>query len=182
MPPLSAILRRLLPRRGVPIRWVTPYLAVGPAFETSSARRLAAEGIAAVVDLRATENHDASRLAEAGLQLLHLPVPDRGAPTIEQLEGGTSWVQTRVERGVPVLIHCRGGQGRSVVMACAVLLRMGYPLSMAHGLVQQATGIVAPTDRQLAALVEFSDRLRQKTGPVDLGRPALDGGRTSLWS
>ena len=43
------------------------------------------------------------------------------------METGSNWVLHEIEMpGSKVLIHCQHGMGRSVILAGAVLLKMGY--------------------------------------------------------
>ncbi len=113
-------------------------------------------GIGSVLDLRAEVSPDPAAFARSSLRFLHLPVPDREAPTEGQLMEGTSWVLSEIAAGRRVLICCRLGRGRSVTLACAVLLTMGFPLSQTLPMVARHRQAAQPTQGQLAALQAFA--------------------------
>jgi len=57
-----------------------------------------------------------------GVEVLHSPIPDFTAPSVEQLLEILRWIDTRVREGKKVLIHCFGGLGRSGTVATAWLM------------------------------------------------------------
>ena len=64
---------------------VTPQLAVGGAFRNRQIKRLKQRGVTAVVDCRLEARDDAQALADAGIQFLHVPTPDRYGFTFGQI-------------------------------------------------------------------------------------------------
>ncbi len=138
--------------------WITPTLAVGSASAARSPRRLASAGVRAVLDLQQETSDPSDRFAAAGLAYLKAPVPDFGAPGQAALEQATAWVLARMANGQPVLIHCRAGHGRSVCVAMATLLRMGYTLPEAFNLVRRQQPALALSEPQLEALRTFANR------------------------
>jgi len=136
------------------ITWVTPQLALGGRLRPEQVPAIARLGIGSVLDLR-EEGHDERLLGQYGIRLLHLPVPDRAAPSQEQLREGTQWVLQEMAADRKVLVHCEAGSGRSVTLVCAALLCMGFRLPEAYGLVRRRRGLVGPSDEQLGALEEF---------------------------
>src|SRR3954453_18329961 len=111
--------------------WVTDSLAVGGAFQARDVRRLRAQGVTAVLDLRAEAADDASLLAEHGMAFAHLDIQDHSCPTDETFEQGVEWVLAQQEAGRKVFIHCMLGAGRGPVMTAAVLVACGYRPSAA---------------------------------------------------
>src|SRR5207247_8551975 len=71
---------------------VTPQLAVGGAFRKRQIKRLKHRGVTAVVDCRSEAEDDPGALEQAGLQLLHLPTPDRHRVTYAQMSPGVDGV------------------------------------------------------------------------------------------
>ena len=142
---------------------VTPQLAVGGAFRPSQVKLLKARGVTAVVDCRQEALDDQRALAEAGLEFLHLPTPDRYGFSFEQLREGVEWVMSR--QGTTFL-HCEHGVGRGPLMTCAVLVAQGHSAPEALRIVRTARWQAMPNDRQLAALLAFEKewRSRQRNG------------------
>jgi protein-tyrosine phosphatase len=175
---IALILREPLPRLGLRLlarlmEWlsdlvpkqlnysqVTPELAVGGAFKTSQIRLLKARGVCAVVDCRLEALDDRAALAEAGLDFLHLPTPDRYGFTYDQLHAGVDWI---LSRAGTTFIHCEHGVGRGPLMTCAVLVAQGYSAPDALRIVRTARWQAMPNDRQLAALLTFEKDWRAKT-------------------
>lgn len=157
---LDALLGYLMGRgKGKPdITWITPQLALGGRLRAEQVPAVARLGIGSVLDLREETHDDERLLGQYGLRLLHLPVPDRAAPSQEQLREGTEWVLQEMAADRKVLVHCEAGSGRSVTLVCAALLRVGYRLPEAYGLVRRQRWIVGPTDEQLGALEEFGQQ------------------------
>jgi len=140
--------------------WITHQLAVGGRVRPEDIHALARTGITAVVDTRAEYSDDAQAMAKEHIGLLHLPTPDTYPLTVEQLRQGAAWVQERIKQGGRVLIHCEHGVGRSVLLACAVLVYGGMKAQDALNLVQSKRWQAAPNQRQVARLKEFEDACR----------------------
>ncbi|MFO1069045.1 MAG: hypothetical protein U1E14_11045 [Geminicoccaceae bacterium] len=96
---------------------------------------IAAWGAALVVSMTETaemERHGAAGLPEAlaatGIAWVHLPIRDYGAP---DGSSGPSWPELSaglhaiLDRGDGVLLHCRGGLGRSGMVALRLMVERG---------------------------------------------------------
>jgi protein-tyrosine phosphatase len=141
---------------------VTPQLAVGGAFKPGQIRLLKARGITSVVDCRQEALDDQAALAEAGLDFLHLPTPDRYGFTYDQLHSGVDWVLQRLANGGKAFLHCEHGVGRGPLMTCAVLVAQGHSAPEALRIVRAARWQAMPNDRQLAALLSFEQEWRSR--------------------
>ena len=139
--------------------WITPDLAQSDRFGSRQVPALARLEIGAVLDLRAEERAQPGALARAGFHYLHLPVPDHGAPTEEELAHAADWVLQELGDDRKVLVHCRLGRGRSVTVVAAVLVRMGYPLADAMDLVRRRRPDAILSDAQVAVLYRYADLL-----------------------
>lgn len=53
---------------------------------------------------------------------LRIAVTDHEDPTLEQLEEAIAFIAARRARGERVLVHCKGGHGRSAAVAMAWLM------------------------------------------------------------
>ncbi len=87
------------------LSWVTDSLAVGGAFRPQDVRRLRAEGVTAVLDLRAEATDDPALLARHGIRFLRLPTPDTHAPAQEDFDRGVDWVLEQQAAGQKVFVH-----------------------------------------------------------------------------
>jgi hypothetical protein len=99
-----ARIRELRPRE-LNLSWITDALAVGGAFRAQDISRLRAQGVSAVLDLRAEASDDPELLAEHGIEFLRLPTPDTYPPSPEDLERGVEWVLDRQAVGHKVFVH-----------------------------------------------------------------------------
>lgn len=158
---LAKFLSLILGHKGLipDVTWVTPELAVGGGFYRWQVGELRARGVQSIVDLRLEDRHNEVVLTQHGMNLLHLPVLDYGAPSQEQLLRGTRWVQGQLAQGRKVLINCRRGRGRSVTMLCAVLMTQGYSLDEAYARIRRKRWFASLNHSQRRALEEFADIL-----------------------
>ena len=66
-----------------------------------------------------------------GLTWWHLPIADRGAPDTSFVrhwrDGVGSDIRARLCRGERLLIHCKGGMGRTGLLAAQILVEFGVP-------------------------------------------------------
>ena len=70
------------------------------------------------------------RAEERGMEVIHLPIPDGGAPVEPEADRYVPLIEDvveRLEKGQTVVVHCRGGQGRSGMLAASVLVALGHP-------------------------------------------------------
>lgn len=102
-----------------------------------------------------------SLLADAGIDWKHLPIRDFGGPVGAS---AAAWPRMSVllnaylDRGAGVLIHCRGGQGRSGMIALRLLVGRGEDAEAAlHRLRHTRPGAVE-TEEQLAWASEPGSR------------------------
>lgn len=148
----------------VDLSWITPQLAVGSRFSPEAVPQLVAMGIRAVVDTRSEDRDDAELLARHGIAFRHAPIPDYGASSCEALLDVTNWLLDRLANGERVLVHCRHGIGRSVVVGCAVLMRQGESAIGAYRVVKDGRPLAAPNGFQFEALLAFERFLKHQNG------------------
>jgi predicted protein tyrosine phosphatase len=135
--------------------WITPHLAVGAAFPARAVPTLAQAGLRAVIDLRSEAHDDPGLLARNGLAFLHLPVDDLLAVRPAQLDQGVAFTQAHLDRGEPVLIHCREGIGRSVTLMLAVLVAQGLEPLTAMTRIKDRRHYASPSPAQFEAWAEW---------------------------
>lgn len=93
------------------------------------------------------------RLKELGLEVLHSPIPDFTAPSLEALLEILRWIGEKTREGKRVLIHCLGGSGRSGTVAVAWLMySKGLPLREALYRVRSLRPTAVETPDQLNVL------------------------------
>ena len=133
--------------------------------DESDVRRLTMLGVTRVLNLvedgeypRGTRRKVERALADAGIVELRLSTEDHGALAPELLEEATARVNTWLDRGRTVYLHCRAGWQRSTsVAAGAIAIR--DDISPEHALVriQALKGSAAPLPHQRDDLQRWFD-------------------------
>jgi protein-tyrosine phosphatase len=96
-------------------------------------------------------------LRRNGLRLHRLPVPDFGVPAAEPARVLAATVVRRLAEGASVVVHCRGGVGRSSTVAAAVLVAEGIGPDAAWQALAAARGRHVPeTYAQRAFVAELA--------------------------
>lgn len=97
---------------------------------------------------------------EAGLMLVHVPVPDMGAPSHRQFETILDTIQRANQSGLGVAIHCAAGKGRTGTALAAYFVGQGLSAAAAIEKVRDLRqGSIETTDQALA--VEEFERKRK---------------------
>jgi len=132
-------------------------------------RSLREQGVDVVASLLTADEVEELRLEQepalcraAGLEFLSFPVEDRSVPSSAQDASRFALaLHQRAAQGNSVVIHCRGGIGRSALVAALVLAAHGIPAEEAFEQVAEARGCAVPdTPEQRAWAVAMSQQLR----------------------
>jgi protein-tyrosine phosphatase len=115
---------------------------------------LYAVGIRAVVSLLNIPS-DTAVYNAAGFAFLCLPLPDGGAPTIEQATEFVDFVDEQRAQNCPVAVHCEGGVGRTGTMLAAYLVSHGNSARVAIARVREVESSAVETKRQIQFLEHF---------------------------
>ncbi|NJF26023.1 dual specificity protein phosphatase family protein [Thermococcus sp. Bubb.Bath] len=98
-----------------------------------------------------------------GVEVLHSPIADFTAPSLEQLLKILLWIEKRVNVGKKVLIHCMGGLGRSGTVAVAWLMySKGLSLRKALMRVRSLRPGAVETWEQMGVLKELDTFLSKR--------------------
>ena len=93
----------------------------------------------------------------SGIDFVSFPIPDVQVPVSEApLQALVTGLLTHLEGGRNVGIHCRGGVGRSAVIAACLLVAAGTSPEEALNAISIARGVGVPeTDAQRAYVMSF---------------------------
>lgn len=109
---------------------------------------LAQKGLSLVVDLcDLSQQHPLEKdfVSKTGLNYLHFPIQDYNIPDDDQKAMEVvDLVAVVLQSGKGVFIHCKGGIGRSSLLACAILLKLGYQPDKATSIVGNGRGKQVP--------------------------------------
>lgn len=162
----SGLLRtdRRGPERPTRVDRVAPWMFIGPQLLIDQYADLRQRGVTHIVDLREEASDDPDALQAMGFHWRRIPIPDRHAPTHEQLATLIRWLDSDADPNVDqaVYIHCHAGQGRTPAMAIALLMQHDLTLGEAHRLVRAARPESSPTAAQLAWLEDVEARLNAR--------------------
>lgn len=132
---------------------VAAWLLIGPALGLGEYAELRERGVTHVIDLRAEAADDPAPLRALGLAWRHLPVRDREAPTMRDVDEAVAWIDAAADAFGGLYLHCEGGIGRTPTLAIALLMRRhGLTRRESEQLVQTARPEVQPADAQRAWL------------------------------
>ncbi len=145
--------------------WITPELAIG-----SDIRDLAflkAQGIGAIIGLQAERSDNESKLRNAGIDYLHLPIKDGRAPESTQIQSMVEWVNKERENNRKVYMHCAAGVGRAPTMAMAYLVSTGLTTGQAVAEIKDKHHDADPSPKQIEAVRQYEAKIAaERVQPV----------------
>ncbi len=101
-----------------------------------------------------------ARCAELGIEWLQLPVADEQAPLADF---DTAWrrhrdtILARLADGATLAIHCKGGSGRTGLIAARILIELGIPREAAVNQVQALRPKAIQHPAHVGWLAQFGD-------------------------
>lgn len=152
--------------------------------ETDLGRLCEVYGTCVLVDLLETQEVHALRIDELvegarsrGLEVVEFPIADGGVPAShEVLAACVRTILAASAEGRNVTVHCRGGLGRSGLVATACLLDRGMGLELALRTVRTARAGTVETAGQERFLKEHERWLQKRRAPrVELRPELVDG-------
>ena len=120
-------------------------------------QELADRGVGLLINLH-VQPHAPERIARYGMTELHLPVADFTPPTMEQLERGVNAIQSAIDSGTRVAVHCGAGLGRTGTLLACYLVRGGLSPEDAIARVRAVRPGSVETAAQEAAVRAFGQR------------------------
>jgi atypical dual specificity phosphatase len=112
-------------------------------------------GVRAVVSLLNIPS-DAKIFESAGFAFRCLPMPDGGAPTMEQADEFVRFVGLERAEKHPVAVHCEAGLGRTGTMLAVYLISEGDGAAGAIGKVRTVESSAIETNRQIQFLEQYA--------------------------
>ena len=120
---------------------------------------LHAAGVRAVISLT-KRPLPVAWLTAAGLASLHLPVADFTAPTLAQIAEAIAALDEYRAAGIPAVIHCAGGRGRTGTMLACALVARGQNATTALATVRALRPGSVETRAQEAVVATYNAALR----------------------
>jgi atypical dual specificity phosphatase len=146
---------------------IDEHVLLGGTLMFDDVERLQSQGVRAVVNLCAERPDNLHRLDAARMEYLWLPVRDTRPPTVEQIMQGLAWIESRVNDGAAVYIHCAAGIGRSAtLLACWYMYTRGMSVAQVLHFIKQRRPQAALTRWQVRRLEEFATLLQHTAGKI----------------
>ena len=97
----------------------------------------------------------------AAMYFERFEIPDYGIPRFTELYSLVGRLTTTIAAGDNIVVHCRGGIGRTGLICCCLAIASGMDLKSAISNVSAQRGCTVPeTDAQLAMIDQFALRWR----------------------
>lgn len=108
-------------------------------------------------------NYDRTKARASGWEWHNIPIPDFAAPTLEQIDAFLTLVGSSLPQK-KVLVHCRGGIGRTGTMAAAYWITKGLSSESAIAKTRTRQRYAVESPEQEARLREFEAARKSARG------------------
>ncbi len=159
--PLVSAHESELPPRPGGFHWVIPDLLAGmqkPGLlqnEEQDLRALERLGCRKMVSLT-TAPFPLDKLAAIGIEGIHCPIPDMGVPSVTDAIAVCKKISGWLDEGLPTVLHCRAGLGRTGTMLAATLVFRGQSSVQAIEQVRAINPRYIQSAEQLALIGELA--------------------------
>jgi atypical dual specificity phosphatase len=117
---------------------------------------LARLGVSQLICLEEAQPLEPRELAARGIGSIHSPIEDMEAPSLAQATSLCARVESLIERGEIVAVHCRAGLGRTGTVLASVLIHEGMSAPEALEAARRIHPGWVQSSRQIAFLEEFA--------------------------
>ena len=133
-----------------PMDMITSLLGISGRLLSRDRKLLADNRIGAVIDVSGELPETPLITRNPAIDYLAMPLPDNSGPTPQQMQQCVAFARRHMDAGVPVLVHCSFGHGRSAAVCAAVLLDRGdaHTLEEAEARMKTARPSVSLSRRQ----------------------------------
>lgn len=172
--------------RPLGIWWVVRGLMCGmsrPGMITAAPEQykyLAESNIKVLINLEETVRYPLQELRDAGIEFRHFPMPDMSAPSFDQALEICRLAESLINNNQGVVLHCRGGLGRTGTCLASILIWHGETAENAINVIRTHEPKAIQSRSQVAFLHDFAERIhgwRSTPTPPQLQQP---GDRTDV--
>ncbi|MEM3832725.1 MAG: dual specificity protein phosphatase family protein [Thermoprotei archaeon] len=101
-------------------------------------------------------------LEKRRLEFVTIPIPDFTAPTLETCIQAVKWINEKIKEKMPVLVHCKGGLGRTGTIVACYLISQGMSDEEAINYVRNKRPGSISMQEQIKALRQFYKFIKHK--------------------
>ena len=116
-------------------------------------------GFDAIVTLT-SDSPDGALLSDLGFRSLHVPIENGAAPTNDQADRASEFIQRSLDDGLQIYAHCYAGYGRTGTILAAYLVKSGVGPFEAIDRVRRARPGAIETREQERFVLDFARALR----------------------
>ncbi len=102
-------------------------------------------------------------LEKRHFEFVTIPIPDFTAPTLETCLQAIKWIDEKIKEKMPVLVHCKGGLGRTGTIIACYLISQGMSYEEAINYVRDKRPGSISMQEQVKILKQFYKLIKHKS-------------------